>query len=502
MFKFNAYHTVHPTVKATSDSPIDFAALQQQDRLRAETEAAEIRDKKAMENFMKQQKKEEYQAASFAPQRLMNAKMEALNYMDKNLGNQLFAEAFAQIYIGSLPHDPEFIAEHYNALKEMAYMYTRKLGGLPYLKKVSESSDSYFLKKFYNVITETAKKIQKRKTKKVMNALTDNEAMDIVRGKISDEDQKDLLSHINDLGVDELTELIKDKVISVVKDEHQREKDDREFRTVLKNDLEDPNNAPVEDSEDDESDEDVADDDGRLDTGDQPEDVDSMDDSSAPEDAGKPNKEKKDKSFDFQSSEKEEKKSKKEDKAKKTEKSDDLTDGSDAKKSEDKKMDKDKKDKKQKTGLEGYSVSEMMQKWDPIHESFSYNKNTQPKTLMFSIASSVARDMIKSAAMTEGQSVTSIDPSKNSYVVENPLNLDIFATFMKDNADGIEEMELAQMHEPKILGSSEMDRIDPNQIMTEAVLQYTLLEAAYTMKLINPTVMQIKQQSDYLLGIN
>ena len=37
--------------------------------------------------------------------------------------------------------------------------------------------------------------------------------------------------------------------------------------------------------------------------------------------------------------------------------------------------------------------------------------------------------------------------------------------------------------------------------MSEALIQYTLLEAAHTMKLILPTKGQVKQQSDYLLNL-
>jgi len=62
-------------------------------------------------------------------------------------------------------------------------------------------------------------------------------------------------------------------------------------------------------------------------------------------------------------------------------------------------------------------------------------------------------------------------------------------------------MELSHIHEPKVLGSSNEKPIDPDQIMTEALIQYTLLEAAYTMKLIDPSAKELRDQTNYLLGI-
>ena len=69
---------------------------------------------------------------------------------------------------------------------------------------------------------------------------------------------------------------------------------------------------------------------------------------------------------------------------------------------------------------------------------------------------------------------------------------------LKDNEDGIEDITLSSVHEPKVMGST---NIDTDSVLTESTIQYTLLEAAHTMRLINPTEKQIKEQSDYLLGI-
>ena len=87
---------------------------------------------------------------------------------------------------------------------------------------------------------ETAKKIKANKKKKVANAMTENEVKEMIMPKINDEERDQIINNINNLGTDELSDLVREKIINVVKDEHQREKEEREFRTVLKNDIQDP----------------------------------------------------------------------------------------------------------------------------------------------------------------------------------------------------------------------------------------------------------------------
>lgn len=522
MFKFPAYNKVHRTVTGTSSCPINFQSLMEKEKQEATMEAVQKHNDKVHEAFIQKQKKEELTEASFAPARLQTAKTEALIYLDTHLKDQLFAESFSSIFMRSLPHDPDFIAEHWSAISNMARLYTRKLGGFNYLKEQADKTKNVFLRKYANAIEVAAKKIGRKKTKKVLNALTDVEAMDIVRGKIDDKSKKDLLSHINDLGVDELTELVKDKVINVVKDEHIREKDERDFRLDLKNDLTDPSMVPPDDAIDKmvsggkkkaaksddmdmENDDDLS---GGISTGDELNDVDTVDDTSAPglekgEDKRKAKKPAKKASNDVSDTKLDKKAS-----DKKSDKKDSTEDIADVDTSEDmndndkdtKKEDKNKK--QQKTGMEGFTLSEVLSRWNPMTESFSYNEKIQPKSLMFSIATSVARDMVKSMATTEGTSITSTQENTPSYVLENPLNLDIFTMYLKDNSSDIENAEQAMIHEPKILGSNiNPHHMDRDQIMTEAVMQYTLLETAYTMHLIDPSMQTIKEQSDYLLKI-
>lgn len=481
MFTFPAYNTVHTTVKEHTDSPIDKELLMKREKERVALESYNQEMEARRIKAQKENEKALLEHAAFAQQGLRSNHLAALNYMDQHLPDQFLSEAFSYIYIKSLPHDNRYVHEHLNGFKDMGYMYIRKLGGMKYLKAQAEATNSIFLKKFYHAIDEVAKKASKKRTKKVLNTISDAEALDIVRGKISNSEQKELIKKIDSLGADELAELIKNKVVAVVRDEHQHEKDERDFRTILKDDLEDPELSPDTKELD-------SVDGGHIDTGDTMDDVDHVDDTSAENNQDEDKKKPKKSSFDPEKLKKN------------TEKKEDKKD-----KTEEKETDKDKpvtslkkedKKKETKTGLEGYDVSHLMRHWNPLTESFNYDENKQPKSLFYAMNVSIMRDMVKDAA-TESTDVSAKAPSQ--YVLENPLNLDIFNTYLKDNTSGIEDIALDATHEPKALGSTSIDPYE--DVMTESVLQYTLLEAANTMRLITPTAKQIQEQSNYLLGI-
>ena len=78
--------------------------------------------------------------------------------------------------------------------------------------------------------------------------------------------------------------------------------------------------------------------------------------------------------------------------------------------------------------------------------------------------------------------------------------MDIFMEYLKDNSDGYDVIEKSETHEPTVLGSS-APMVDYDKVLTESLIQYTLLECASTIKLIDVTPEMIRQQSDYLLGI-
>lgn len=430
MGDLKVYRTVHRSTKGIyNDSPIDLAQIRRNDKLKAAQEATIAHNEKVMEQFEKEQHTKKLQNAMFASESFANKKYRMMDLVTAKIGDRVAEAAFAHIYIKSLPHDKEFIVENFNTLNMLGSWYMRKLGGLKYLKTMESTSP--FLRKFYNVCSEATKKAVKKRIKTISKAVTDDDIYENIKGQISDDEKGDLLDEIDNLGADELAMLVQQKIISVVKDENNREKEAKAIRSDLKNDL-----IPSEDADADIS---IADN--------------------------------------------------------KKVSSDDTTD------------DGDVEDDTTEENFNPFGVlntgdlQQTIERWDPVKENFNYNRNNRPASLFYAITTDIARDMILYAASKEGAEI--VPPVKRPYknMKDSPVNLDIFADYIQDKANNVSDMWKGDaISKPIVIGSSG-NSIDKERVLTEAVMQYGLLETAHTMKLINPSVKEIRQQADYLMGI-
>lgn len=434
--------------KLQEESSIDWAAIDEKNQRDAEMNAIIEHNEQVLKEQEYINKKKEHDEILSAPGILMEAKLNCLASLGEDIPNALLSEAFGHIYIKacSMIHDQNYVNENMEAFKNMASMYIRKLGGMKYLKARCESTNIPFLNAFYNACDEAAKKIIKEKSSEIINAITEDEARDILNGAIKTKNKQELIDKIDSLGSDQLALLIRNKVVDVVRDEQLREKDEREQRTILKNDL--ISGEPISDTPDDED-----------------SDNQNQDDESDSEDIDID-----DEDLDIEDEEDDEESN-----------------------------EKDKKKKDKKEAKESFGFSDVSN-WNPVSERFEYEVNTQPKSLFFAMNYAIAREMVESVAESKGESITKKDVSTPEVVMENPLNLDIFMEYLKDNSMGYDILEKANTHEPEVYGGT-APVIDHDKILTESLVQYTLLESANTMRLIDVTPEMVQQQSDYLLRL-
>ena len=211
------YSVVHRTVKGTKESPIDFKAMQEQQRRAVALENSMKVQKELEEKRIAKNKQMAIEHASFAQNTSKFVRNAALNKMYGDIAEECLGEAFSYIYLNSLPHDKHFIKENSVPLIKMGCFYMKKLGGIKYLKQRVMETHNPFLKGLYNAVEETAKDIYKKRSKQVANTISDEEAMNIIKGKVDDKSRNEMLAKIDSLGADELSELVKNKVIAVVK---------------------------------------------------------------------------------------------------------------------------------------------------------------------------------------------------------------------------------------------------------------------------------------------
>lgn len=337
------FSDVYRTVKEDKstlfkDSPVDVnAMLAEQRAMQKVREAAEY-NAELEKQVAKENAYRAAQEANGGYDRLQIARQKVLNEAAKNIPEILLNEAIGDIYVRSLPHDHEYIMENYAAFHNMAALYMKKLGGMEYLNKVVAESKSPFLKKMRDIIVEASREILNERTQRAAKALNEEEVREMIQPRPSDEERNKVIDKINDLGTEELAELVNNKVIDVVTDERKREIAQNEFQTSLQNDIEESTK-----SEDDEEDSD----DEKDDKDDKDKDKDSKESKEKKKDADAANNAADDALDDLEDdSKKEDKKSKKKDKDDDDEKEEDSDDEDESDDDSDDKDDKKKsKDK-------------------------------------------------------------------------------------------------------------------------------------------------------------
>jgi hypothetical protein len=286
--------------------------------------------------------------------------------------------------------------------------------------------------------------------------------------------------------------LVKDKIINVVKDEHQREKEEREFRTVLKNDIQDPGLSFTAKEGD------VKKKGGSIDT----EDDDMLSDVEPTEGDKAPDTKKPEKKADAKSAETTPKEAEKEEDTDKKEDPNDLASGT--KPLVGSKDDKDKKKEDKKAAKESAVINmdleTALERWNPMTRDFTYKKENFDSSLFVGICHSVMTDLFKQKVAFENADARIVKEPVSETLIKNPLNLDIFNEYVKSNERAIDVVTKSDFNEPQIYASTDPGVIDKDRILTESLIQYGLLETAYTMKLIDPSTKEVREQINYLIG--
>lgn len=382
---------------------LDFAALRQQEleRKRAVQEATEAeRELAAME--AKRKHAEVMEAINHKS--VMGAKKVALlNKLHTKLPNVVMMECFNYIFTKALPHDAKFVQENEVSIKNMGSLYMYKLGGIKALTEAVDRTNSSFLVEMLAFCKEFSNDIILEKVKEAQNAMSEEELREIVAPTITDEEREAIRSKMSTMGADELATLISNKVVDVVRDEQQREKDLGDTEKHMVTDLTSTDEEPVADTTE---------------------------------------------GFHIIDN--------------------DVTSNAKA----------------------------FMENYNPITHRFDYDAKAKPKSFFYSLMCGVANKVIRESAAQEGlETPAQITPPQ--VVLENPLNINVFDIYIQDkNEDLYDLIKLDISDRPVIARTSSLDK---DFILSEALLQYTLLETAHTMKLTHVTETDIRIQSDYLI---
>ena len=315
---------------------------------------------------------------------LARAQRVAIERIHKDAPEMILREAMHRIYTKALCLDTDFVTENTEIFRFMAHMYTHRSGGIANLKARMESTKSPFLASLYKTCMESGKKLADKKIEKIKKATNKDEA--IIDFSVDEETAEDLFADIDKLTVDEIADLVKEKVIKVIQDETDKDDNEEDLASELKEVRSDAEG-----------------------------DAEAGDDDTDPED--------------------------------------------------------------DETGVE---------------ESFNirnrYAKVVKESSLFVAIMTGCYKE--KMGVLKEAN-----DPLKQS-VINNPLNLNVYDIYLQDSNNALGFVDFVKnLDTPDVAG--DQTNIDNDEILAEAVAQYTLLECFNTVKLIDITYEDTQQMIRY-----
>lgn len=375
---------------------LDFNALrkQQVERDQMLAEAAKLENERLNEEKIAYER----DAALKANHRALmkNYRGAGINALAASIPNAILAECFNTVFVKALPHDTDYVDENIKTIKNMGAMYVKKIGGVKALAESANRTNSPFLRALLEFCNEFSQAIIMERVKEINEAETEEEIKEMISPQLDDEERNTILVKMDKLGSDELAEMISNKVIDVVRDEQQREKDQAEILDTMEKDMnEDPNAVEVDDREDTAAD-DVAE-----------------------------------------------------------------------------------------------AAKHVAETYNPLTRTFNYDKKDTNKSFFFSLMQGIATKVLKESTQTESTTVET-----PQVLLENPLNLNIFDVYMQDKNEDLDDLRRMDMTDTGEIART--TSLDKDFILSEALLQYTMFETAHTMKLVNITLDDIRQQADYM----
>ena len=375
---------------------LDFNALrkQQVERDQMLAEAAKLENERLNEEKIAYER----DAALKANHRALmkNYRGAGINALAASIPNAILAECFNTVFVKALPHDTDYVDENIKTIKNMGAMYVKKIGGVKALAESANRTNSPFLRALLEFCNEFSQAIIMERVKEINEAETEEEIKEMISPQLNDEERNTILVKMDKLGSDELAEMISNKVIDVVRDEQQREKDQAEILDTMEKDMnEDPNAVEVDDREDTTAD-DVAE-----------------------------------------------------------------------------------------------AAKHVAETYNPLTRTFNYDKKDTNKSFFFSLMQGIATKVLKESTQTESTNVET-----PQVLLENPLNLNIFDVYMQDKNEDLDDLRRMDMTDTGEIART--TSLDKDFILSEALLQYTMFETAHTMKLVNITLDDIRQQADYM----
>ena len=421
------YRKVTPKTSSlyTKETPNMGLIYEQSRQLRAEREA---KAKETLENAqMDAARKAELRDREKAARIILEGRKKAVvaklySYVPLCVMN----ECFSSIVLKALPHDADYIEKIAPSLEFFNKIYLHHLGGFKYLKETAFATKNPFLMKWYKMVKENSEEIINKRIAQIQDVNNEDDLAKILKSGVDPDQAEKIHNDIEDLSVDDIAELVQNKVLDVVKDESERQAKDAALRQELSTRAKE-----YEDQKNEELNVDVA-------SG----EAEDQDDEQNPDET----KNETDTNEEEVPEEKEEPQS-------------------------------------ESAYLAKYMLDPMI-----LHET----------TLFYSMVHCAYKDLLNKAVKEDASSILPKTPTK---VLTSPLNLNLFDVYLSDYQNDLADIDgLRISNNDPIAGdetSIDSDDVLAEEALADALMQYTVLETAMTIGLINPTSKEVRDIAEY-----
>lgn len=163
----------------------------------------------------------------------------ASNTYHQKAREALLLEALTDIYANATPLDDEFVIEHFAAFEAQMKAHLDEKGGYKLLEASKKSTP--FLTRLYETIEQTALEATAR-ARKEMQA----DGVTTIDFCLNDKEKEIHAKKMEDLSTDQIADLVRQKVITVVKDEKARQQKEQELEEDIAQKIEDAPEAAKE----------------------------------------------------------------------------------------------------------------------------------------------------------------------------------------------------------------------------------------------------------------
>lgn len=155
------------------------------------------------------------------------------NQITATAKTELFKDILFEVFYNALLIDSDFLKEHALGIRALTDDYVEKQGGFNKLVESSEKTSSILLKKMRELCESTANGVCKRKIKEMQECGNPN----LITFDLTEKEKEKFDYNKQELDIDKIAKLVKDKVLTVIRDDKKREMDNAKILSKIEEEL-------------------------------------------------------------------------------------------------------------------------------------------------------------------------------------------------------------------------------------------------------------------------